>query len=48
MTRLSSAAGTARVVLVYDDDYVREVIETILTDAGHSVGATASGFEALR
>jgi DNA-binding response OmpR family regulator len=45
---LLSSAATARVVLVDDDDYVREVTEMILAGAGHSVRATANGFEALR
>ncbi len=48
MGLLSSPAGTARVVIVDDDDSVREVMEMVLAGAGHSVRATASGLEALR
>jgi CheY-like chemotaxis protein len=35
-------------VIVDDNDSVREVTEMVLAGAGHSVRATASGFEALR
>jgi CheY-like chemotaxis protein len=48
MGPLSSPAVTARVVVVDDDDEVREVTEMVLAGAGHSVRATANGFEALR
>ena len=48
MGPLSSPAGPARVVVVDDDDAVREVTEMVLAGAGHSVRATAHGFEALR
>jgi len=48
MGHLSSPAATARVVIVDDDDSVREVIGMVLAGAGHSVRATARGFEALR
>ena len=48
MGPLSSPAVTARVVVVDDDDEVREVTEMILAGAGYSVRATANGFEALR
>jgi two-component system NtrC family sensor kinase len=48
MGSVSSPAVTARVVVVDDDDYVREVTEMVLAGAGHSVRATANGFEALR
>jgi len=48
MSRSPSAPATARIVLVDDDDYVREVTEMVLTGAGHSVRSTASGLEALR
>jgi hypothetical protein len=48
MGPLSSAAVPARVVVVDDHDEVREVTEMILAEAGHSVRATAHGFEALR
>ncbi len=48
MRSLSLPAVTARVVVVDDDDYVREVTEMVLAGAGHSVRATANGFEALR
>jgi CheY-like chemotaxis protein len=48
MSRSPSAPVTARIVLVDDDEYVREVTEMVLTGAGHSVRSTASGLEALR
>jgi two-component system NtrC family sensor kinase len=48
MAPLSSPAATARIVIVDDDDYVREVTAMVLAGAGHSVRATASGLEALR
>ena len=48
MTLQSSPAATARVIVVDDDDYVREVTEMILAGAGHTVRATANGYEALR
>jgi len=48
MSPSPSAPATARIVLVDDDDYVREVTEMVLTGAGHSVRSTASGLEALR
>jgi DNA-binding NtrC family response regulator len=48
MGSLSSPAVTARVVVVDDDDYVREVTEMVLAEAGHFVRATANGLEALR
>ena len=48
MGPLSSPVVTARVVVVDDDDHVREVTEMVLAEAGHSVRATANGFEALR
>lgn len=48
MGPLSSPAVPARVVVVDDDDEVREVTEMVLAGAGHSVRATANGFEALR
>ena len=47
MGRLSSPPVPARVVVVDDDDQVREVTEMVLAGAGHSVRATANGFEAL-
>ncbi|MGH7367028.1 MAG: response regulator [Candidatus Rokuibacteriota bacterium] len=37
-----------RIIVVDDDDCVREAMEMILDGAGHSVRATASGAEALR
>ena len=43
-----SPSATARIVIVDDDEYVREVTEMVLTGAGHSVRSTASGLEALR
>jgi len=39
---------TARIILVDDDDQVREVAEMVLSGAGHTVRATGNGFEALR
>ncbi len=39
---------TSRIVVVDDDDHVREVTEMVLAGAGYSVRATASGREALR
>lgn len=48
MVQMVSAAGTARVVVVDDDDYVRDATEMILAGAGHSVRATPNGYEALR
>ena len=39
---------TAHIILVDDDDNVREVAEMVLSGAGHMVRATSSGFEALR
>ena len=48
MGPVSSPAVPARVVVVDDDDVVREVTEMVLVEAGHSVRATANGFEALR
>ena len=48
MSRSPSPSATARIVIVDDDEYVREVTEMVLTEAGHSVRSTASGLEALR
>lgn len=48
MSRHASPPATARIVVVDDDDYVREVTEMALAGAGHSVRATANGLEALR
>ncbi len=48
MGPLSSPAVPARVLVVDDDDDVREVTEMVLAGEGHSVRATANGFEALR
>ena len=48
MSRSPSPPTTARIVIVDDDEYVREVTELVLTSAGHSVRSTASGLEALR
>ena len=39
---------TARIILVDDDDDVREVADLVLSGAGHTVRATASGLQALR
>lgn len=43
MGPLSPPAATARVVIVEDDDYVREITEMILAGAGHAVRATSNG-----
>jgi DNA-binding NtrC family response regulator len=48
MGPLSSPAVPARVLVIDDDDDVREVTEMVLAGDGHSVRATANGFEALR
>ena len=48
MSRAISSSTPARIVVVDDDDYVREVTEMVLAGAGHSVRATANGLEALR
>lgn len=48
MRLLASPAVPASIVIVDDDEYVREVTEMVLAGLGHSVRATASGFEALR
>ena len=48
MGRDASPTVTARIVVVDDDDHVREVTEMVLAGAGYSVRATASGREALR
>lgn len=48
MSRSPSQSTTARIVIVDDDEYVREVTEMVLSGAGHSVRSTASGLEALR
>ena len=40
--------ATAQIILVDDDDHVREVAEMVLSAAGHTVRATGNGFEALR
>jgi DNA-binding NtrC family response regulator len=48
MSRQASPPATARIVVVDDDDYVREATEMVLAGAGHSVRATANGLEALR
>ncbi len=42
-----SAAVTARVLLVEDDDAVRQFAEEVLREAGHEVFAAADGNEAL-
>lgn len=39
---------TQRIIVVDDDDFVRETMETVLVRRGHAVRATASGVEALR
>jgi CheY-like chemotaxis protein len=38
----------SRVLIVDDDEYVREVMGMILEGLGHSITATGSGVEALR
>ena len=48
MSRAISPSSTARIVVVDDDDHVREVTEMVLAGAGHSVRATPNGLEALR
>ncbi len=48
MRRPLSAPLTARIVLVDDDEHVREVTDMTLSGAGHNVRATGSGLEALR
>jgi len=48
MSRAISPSTTARIVVVDDDDHVREVTEMVLSGAGHSVRATPNGLEALR
>jgi DNA-binding NtrC family response regulator len=48
MSRAVLPVATARIVIVDDDDHVREVTEMALAGAGHSVRATANGLEALR
>jgi len=48
MRRSTSARLTARIVIVDDDEYVREVTDITLSEAGHTVRATGSGLEALR
>ncbi len=40
--------AASRVLIVDDDEYVREVIGMILEGLGHSITATGSGVEALR
>lgn len=44
----SCRSVASRVLLVDDDEYVRDVMEMILEGVGHSVNATGNGFEALR
>lgn len=45
----SSLPGTAnRILLVDDDDCVREITGTILERMGHCVRATGNGIEALQ
>jgi two-component system, cell cycle sensor histidine kinase and response regulator CckA len=39
---------TQRIIVVDDDDFVREPMEMILMRRGHAVRATASGVEPLR
>jgi CheY-like chemotaxis protein len=39
---------SSQIILVDDDDQVREVAEIVLSGAGHTIRATSSGFEALR
>lgn len=48
MSRAISPSTAARIVVVDDDDHVREVTEMVLAGAGHSVRATPNGLEALR
>ena len=48
MSLFTRPTKTTQIILVEDDDQVREVAELVLSGAGHTVRATASGFEALR
>lgn len=49
MDRLAASSGTvSRVLIVDDDEDVREVMGMILEGLGHSVTSTGNGFEALR
>ena len=48
MELASKPSATAQIILVDDDENVREVAEMVLSGAGYSVRATGSGFEALR
>src|SRR5262249_5456375 len=43
MRRPTSARLTARIVIVDDDEYVREVTDLTLSEAGHTVPATGPG-----
>ena len=38
----------ARIIIIDDDDVLREIITRMLTEAGHSVTATATGFEGVK
>lgn len=38
---------SSRILVVDDDEHVREVVEMVLEGLGHSVTTTGSGFEAL-
>jgi hypothetical protein len=46
MSRHASRPATTRIIVIEDDDYVREVTEMVLAAAAHSVRATANGLEA--
>lgn len=48
MSPFTRPSSTAQIVLVDDDEYVRDVAEMVLSGAGHTVRSTGSGLEALR
>ena len=38
----------ARIIIIDDDDALREALVRILTEAGHTVAATVNGFEGVK
>lgn len=38
----------ARIIIIDDDDVLREILARMLTEAGHNVTATANGFEGVQ